>query len=75
MDIYFTPLAQERLDDIVEYLVGYEIVDEKSDNVDQEYIVNYRMRYASDEAHGAIHSLQLTFDSNTRILKRWSIRA
>ena len=67
--------AGDSYDDIVEYLVGYEIVDEKSDNVDQEYIVNYRMRYASDEAHGAIHSLQLTFDSNTRILKRWSIRA
>lgn len=64
-------------DDIVEKLADYEIVKENSDSTKQEYIVNYRMCFATDEEHDAYktHSLQLTFDSNTRILKRWSIRA
>lgn len=69
--------AGDSYDNVTEKLADYEIDDEYTDSIDQEYTINYRMCYASDEEHDTCntHGLELTFDSNTRILKRWSIGA
>lgn len=67
--------AGDSYDDIMEKLSDYEIDDEKSDSIDQEYVVKFLMRFAADENYDLYksHTLQLEFDSNTRILKRWGI--
>lgn len=69
--------AGDSYDDVTEKLAGYEIDDEYTDGIDHEYVVNYRMQYALDKEYNVYKTqgLHLTFDSNTRILKRWSIRA
>lgn len=69
--------AGDSYDNVTEKLADCEIDDEYTDSIDQEYTINYRMCYVSDEEHDACntHGLELTFDSNTRILKRWSIGA
>lgn len=69
--------AGDSYDNVTEKLADYEIDDEYTDSIDQEYTINYKMCYVSDEEYDACntHGLELTFDSNTRILKRWSIGA
>lgn len=60
-------------DEIAAKLSDYEIVEEKSDSVKQEYTVKYRMHFTLSPNKS--HSLELTFDSNSRVLKNWGIRA
>lgn len=68
-------------DDIAEKLADCEILKEYSDSISQEYEVTYKIITPTEIIESLTmekydgYILELIFDSNTKILKYWNVRA